>query len=74
MQQILPNKRIPELLSKLRDSCFSLSIKRGATWNRTRDTRIFSPMLYQLSYGTLRDCGCKDKCFFLTRNSGKNIS
>ncbi len=24
----------------------------GATWNRTRDTRIFSPLLYQLSYGT----------------------
>ena len=26
---------------------------RGATENRTRDTRIFSPLLYQLSYGTL---------------------
>ena len=26
---------------------------RGATKNRTRDTRIFSPLLYQLSYGTL---------------------
>ncbi len=24
----------------------------GTTWNRTRDTRIFSPLLYQLSYGT----------------------
>ena len=24
----------------------------GATENRTRDTRIFSPLLYQLSYGT----------------------
>ena len=24
----------------------------GATWNRTRDTWIFSPLLYQLSYGT----------------------
>ena len=24
----------------------------GATWNRTRDTRIFNPLLYQLSYGT----------------------
>ena len=24
----------------------------GATRNRTRDTRIFSPVLYQLSYGT----------------------
>ena len=26
----------------------------GATENRTRDTRIFSPLLYQLSYGTRR--------------------
>ena len=24
----------------------------GATRNRTGDTRIFSPLLYQLSYGT----------------------
>ena len=22
----------------------------GSTWNRTRDTGIFSPLLYQLSY------------------------
>ncbi len=26
----------------------------GATRNRTGDTRIFSPLLYQLSYGTGR--------------------
>ena len=26
---------------------------RGATRNRTGDTRIFSPLLYQLSYGTI---------------------
>ena len=25
----------------------------GTTGNRTRDTRIFSPLLYQLSYGTI---------------------
>ena len=25
----------------------------GATRNRTGDTRIFSPLLYQLSYGTV---------------------
>ena len=25
---------------------------RGASWNRTSDTWIFSPLLYQLSYGT----------------------
>ena len=27
-------------------------LKSGATRNRTGDTRIFSPLLYQLSYGT----------------------
>ena len=31
----------------------------GATENRTRDTRIFSPLLYQLSYGTII-WDCKD--------------
>ena len=30
----------------------SIEVFRGATGNRTRDTRIFSPLLYQLSYGT----------------------
>ena len=25
----------------------------GTTWSRTRDTRIFSPLLYQLSYATI---------------------
>ena len=29
------------------------SFAGGATRNRTGDTRIFSPLLYQLSYGTL---------------------
>jgi hypothetical protein len=26
---------------------------RGAEWTRTTDSRIFSPMLYQLSYSTV---------------------
>ena len=30
----------------------------GAEWARTTDSRIFSPMLYQLSYSTLLR-GCK---------------
>ena len=30
----------------------SFSLLCGATRNRTGDTRIFSPLLYQLSYGT----------------------
>ena len=28
----------------------------GTTRNRTKDTRIFSPLLYQLSYGTVSVC------------------
>ena len=30
----------------------------GATRNRTGDTRIFSPLLYQLSYGTIVYASC----------------
>ena len=30
-----------------------LSFLGGITWNRTRDTRIFSPLLYRLSYDTV---------------------
>ena len=42
--------------------------KSGATRNRTGDTRIFSPLLYQLSYGTSWSarliCDCKSRKFF----------
>ena len=39
--------------------------RSGATRNRTGDTRIFSPLLYQLSYGTiLLVCGCKGSTIF----------
>ena len=41
------------------------SFKSGATRNRTGDTRIFSPLLYQLSYGTFLVCGCKGSESFL---------
>ena len=38
----------------------------GATRNRTADTRIFSPLLYQLSYGTVvLFNGCKGKHYLL---------
>ena len=55
----------------LKRLCFSgfpnLSFsKGGATRNRTGDTRIFSPLLYQLSYGTLLVCECKGTMFFYT--------
>jgi hypothetical protein len=52
---------------------------RGTTRNRTGDTRIFSPLLYQLSYGTFRLSGCKYTAFFrickaLTQKNRKKVS
>ena len=32
------------------DAMLPIGKHGGQTWNRTRDTRIFSPLLYQLSY------------------------
>ena len=41
--------------------------RSGTTRNRTGDTRIFSPLLYQLSYGTIfLVCGCKGSTLFVT--------
>ena len=37
----------------------------GTTRNRTGDTRIFSPLLYQLSYGTIGELRCKGTTNFL---------
>ena len=37
------------------NGCFS----SGTSGNRTSDTRIFSPLLYQLSYGTIVSGGCR---------------
>ena len=39
--------------NKKEENFFQSSLLRGATGIRTRDTRIFSPLLYQLSYGTI---------------------
>ena len=42
------------------------SFAGGATRNRTGDTRIFSPLLYQLSYGTVVLFNeCKGKHYLL---------
>ena len=38
-------------------------LQSGATRNRTGDTRIFSPLLYQLSYGTFT--GAKIRTFLI---------
>ena len=51
-------------LSLIQGFSKSESFFGGATRNRTGDTRIFSPLLYQLSYGTFLVCGCKDKYIF----------
>ena len=46
-------KRKPLNSLKFRGFHLFAVILRGATGIRTRDTRIFSPLLYQLSYGTI---------------------
>ena len=38
----------------------------GATRNRTGDTRIFSPLLYQLSYGTIVFGGANIEVIFIS--------
>jgi hypothetical protein len=45
------------------------SLSGGTSWNRTSDTRIFSPLLYQLSYGTLFPFGIANVAsFFISEN------
>ena len=46
-------KRKPLNSLKFRGFHLFAVILRGATRSRTGDTRIFSPLLYQLSYGTI---------------------
>ena len=46
-------KRKPLNSLKFRGFHLFAVILRGVTGNRTRDTRIFSPLLYQLSYDTI---------------------
>ena len=57
-------------LSLIQGFSKSESFFGGATRNRTGDTRIFSPLLYQLSYGTVVLFNeCKGTDFFLICNS-----
>ena len=74
-------KRKPLNSLKFRGFHLFAVILRGATGNRTRDTRIFSPLLYQLSYGTIVMSAqpwlseCKDKhIFYFCKLFRKNIS
>ena len=51
---VLPTVFVNYIPSKKKETDpFGSASFRGATENRTRDTRIFSPLLYQLSYGTI---------------------
>ncbi len=50
---VLEYKRKPIEMTEFQWVLRNYRIDCGATRNRTGDTRIFSPLLYQLSYGTL---------------------
>ncbi len=64
---LLPKNKIqPNEKGKL---IFSTSLSSGATRNRTGDTRIFSPLLYQLSYGTVAFASAKVVIYFKTPNN-----
>ena len=59
-------------ITKKRVTLLSNSFVCGATRNRTGDTRIFSPLLYHLSYGTncfSLACAKVRKCFGLSKYS-----
>ena len=49
---VLEYKRKPIEMTEFQWVLRNYRIDSGATRNRTGDTRIFSPLLYQLSYGT----------------------
>ena len=68
---VLEYKRKPIEMTEFQWVPRNYRIDSGATRNRTGDTRIFSPLLYQLSYGTLLDCGCKgSETFGIHKSSG----
>ena len=62
---ILGKEKSPNFFEIQRFNRFAF-LKSGATRNRTGDTRIFSPLLYQLSYGTVVLFNeCKGKHYLL---------
>ena len=48
------------LIEKGKKKPYLFSKACGAKWTRTTDSRIFSPMLYQLSYSTVLEW-CKSR-------------
>ena len=68
---VLEYKRKPIEMTEFQWVLRNYRIDSGATRNRTGDTRIFSPLLYQLSYGTFLVCGCKgSETFGICKASG----
>ncbi len=61
----VPSAPATEGTTKKEKLKFLVSLFCGATENRTRDTRIFSPLLYQLSYGTIISFGITKVGIFL---------
>lgn len=57
-------KSITKWLGIKKDFSVKRSLACGAEWARTTDSRIFSPMLYQLSYSTSETDG-KHKTFVI---------
>ena len=53
---------------EIKKADLSVSFLGGTSEIRTSDTWIFSPLLYQLSYGTSVVLQCKDTTFFNTAN------
>ena len=69
---VLEYKRKPIEMTEFQWVLRNYRIDSGATRNRTGDTRIFSPLLYQLSYGTFLICDCKgSESFFILQEKEK---
>ena len=63
---ILRENKNSRLRLEIRSLLLFAFLQSGATRNRTGDTRIFSPLLYQLSYGTIRFVSAKVEALFDT--------
>lgn len=52
---VLEMEQIIKHIKKVPQQMLNGTFEGGAEWARTTDSRIFSPMLYQLSYSTLSE-------------------
>ena len=60
--------RLVFISGQKKEPTFQSALCGGTSEIRTSDTWIFSPLLYQLSYGTSVVLQCKDTTFFNTAN------